>query len=39
MKIYSKGTSEPYSFLIIDATLPANNPSRKNLLIPLEKKH
>ena len=37
MKIYSKCTSEPYSFLTIDTTLPADNPLRfrKNILIPL----
>ena len=28
MKIYSKCTSEPYSFLTIDTTLPADNPLR-----------
>ena len=34
MKVYRKCTSEPYSFLTIDATLPANNSIRfrKNLL-------
>ena len=34
MKTYRKCTSEPYSFLTIDTTLPANNSlrSRKNLL-------
>ena len=34
MKIYKKCTSEPYSFLTIDITLPANNSLRfgKNLL-------
>ena len=26
MKTYRKCTKEPYSFLNIDATLPANNP-------------
>ena len=33
MKIYRKCTSEPYSFLTIDTTLPANNSVRfrKNL--------
>ena len=32
LKIYRNCTKEPYSFLTIDATLPANNPvrSRKN---------
>ena len=37
MKIYRKCTSEPYSFLTIDTTLPANNflRFRKNLLDPL----
>ena len=36
MSIYKKCTSEPYSFLIIDTTLPASNPLRfrKNLLLP-----
>ena len=36
MKIYSKCTSEPYSLLTIDTTLPANDPLRfkKNLLLP-----
>ena len=39
MKIYRKCTSEPYSFLTIDTTLPADNPLRfrKNLLNPLWK--
>ena len=34
MNIYKKCTSEPYSFLTIDTTLPANNSVRfrKNLL-------
>ena len=34
MKIYRKCTSEPYSFLTIDTTLPANSSLRfrKNLL-------
>ena len=34
MKIYRECTKEPYSFLTIDATLPASNPLsfRKNLL-------
>ena len=38
MKTDRKCTSEPYSFLAIDATLPANNPLRfrKNLLFPYE---
>ena len=37
MKIDRKCTSEPYSFLTIDTTLPANNPLRfrNDLLIPL----
>ena len=37
MKIYRKCTSEPYSFLTIDTTLPTNDPLRfiKNLLHPL----
>ena len=37
MKIYRKCTSEPYSFLTIDTTLPANNylRFRKNLFDPL----
>ena len=37
IKIYKKCTSEPYSFLTIDTTLPANNSLRfrKNLLDPL----
>ena len=37
MKIYRKCTSEPYYFLTIDSTLPANNSLRfrKNLLDPL----
>ena len=36
MKIYRKCTKEPYSFLTIDTTLPANNSLRfrKNLLFP-----
>ena len=36
MKIYKKCTSEPYSFLTIDTTLPSNNTLRfrKNLLDP-----
>ena len=39
--IYKKCTSEPYSFLTIDTTLPADNllRFRKNLLNPLEKWH
>ena len=39
MKIYKKCTSEPYSFLTIDTTLPSNNTLRfrKNLLDPLQK--
>ena len=34
MKIYKKCTTEPYSFLVNDITLPSNNPLRfrKNLL-------
>ena len=38
MKIYRKFTNEPYSFLTIDATLPANNSLRfrKNLVDPLQ---
>ena len=34
MEIYRECTSEPYSFLAIDATLPADNPVRfrRNLL-------
>ena len=37
VKIYKKCTSEPYSFLTIDTTLPANNHLRfkENLLDPL----
>ena len=37
MKIYRKCTSEPYSFLTIDTTLPTNDPLRfiKNILHPL----
>ena len=37
MKIYRKCTSEPYSFLTIDTTLPATNSLRfrKNLLYSL----
>ena len=37
MKIYKKCTSEPYSFLTIHTTLPADDPLRfrKNLLMPL----
>ena len=37
MKMYRKCTSEPYSFLTIDTTLPANNSLRfkKNFLDPL----
>ena len=39
MKIYKKCTSEPYSFLTIDTTLPDNNflRFRKNLLDSLYK--
>ena len=35
MNIYKKCTSDPYSFLTIDTTLPASNPLRfrKNLLL------
>ena len=34
MKIYGECSSQPYSFLTIDTTLPTNNPLhfRKNLL-------
>ena len=34
MNIYKKSTAEPYSFLVIDATLPSEDSShfRKNLL-------
>ena len=34
MKIYKTHTAKPYSFLVIDATLPSDNPLkfRKNLL-------
>ena len=34
IKIYKKCTAKPYSFLVIDITLPSNNPLRfrKNLL-------
>ena len=32
MKIYGECTSEPYSFLTIDATLPGSDPL-KNLLL------
>ena len=37
MKIYRKCTSDPYSFLTIDTTLPANGllRFRKNILDPL----
>ena len=37
MKIYRKCTNEPYSFLTINTTLPANQSLgfRKNLLDPL----
>ena len=37
MKIYRKCSSEPYSFLTIDSTLPTNDPLKfiKNLLHPL----
>ena len=36
MNSYKKCTSEPYSFLTIDTTLPASNPLRfkKNLFLP-----
>ena len=39
MNIHKKCTSEPYSFLTIDTTLPANNPLRfrKNILFPYKK--
>ena len=35
MKIYRECTKEPYSFLIIDTTIPASDPLRfrKNLLL------
>ena len=34
MNVYKKFIAKPYSFLVIDATLASNNPSRfrKNLL-------
>ena len=34
IKIYKKCTAKPYSFLVVDATLPSDNPLkfRKNLL-------
>ena len=34
MSFYKKSTAEPYSFLVIDTTLPSDNSSRfrKNLL-------
>ena len=34
MNLYKKCTAKPYSFLVIDATLASDNPSRfrKNLL-------
>ena len=34
MNLYKKSTAEPYSFLVIDTTLPSDNSSRcrKNLL-------
>ena len=40
MNIYRKCTSEPYSFLTIDTTLPADDPLRfrKNLLDSLDGK-
>ena len=40
MKIYGKCKSEPYSFLTIDTTLPANNPLRfrKNLSLRYKNK-
>ena len=36
MNIYNTCTSEPYSFLTIDTTLPASNSLkfRKNILLP-----
>ena len=39
MNLYKKCSAKPYSYLVIDATLPSDNPSRfrKNLRI-LEKK-
>ena len=34
IKIYKKCTAKPYSFLVVDTTLPSDNPLkfRKNLL-------
>ena len=39
MYLHIKYTAEPYSFLVIDATLVSDNPScfRKNLLERIEK--
>ena len=39
MNIYKKFTAEPYSFLVIDTTLPLDNSSsfRKNLLETIKK--
>ena len=39
--IYKNYTAEPYSFLVIDTTLPSNNPSRlrKNLFNIYDKNH
>ena len=42
LKIYRNCTKEPYSFLTIDTTLPADNPMRfrKNFSdFPLQKRH
>ena len=39
MNLYKKYTGKPYSFLVIDATLASDNPSRfrKNLLETIQK--
>ena len=39
MKLYKKSTAKPYTFLIIDATLASDSPSRfrKNLLKRIQK--
>ena len=39
MSLYEKCTTKPYSFLVIDATLASDNPSRfrKNLLVRMWK--
>ena len=39
MNLYKKCTAKPYSFLVIDATLASDNPSRfrKNLLERMQK--